>query len=184
MPAAALPAPRRKRCDALIASSRLPELPHGGRAAARHGMEEDVFHPVFAPAASAQMGWPGVNAREEPTGAWHCQGHGVDNQNGAGMLLASAGPAQAAETLAAAGSQGDGADLRANTSRAWCGENKGDVWVGGRRAQWVTRSPYLPGLFAPRLSQSLQDAKVQGKAAQDDRGTLPPSHHRIPGHLQ
>lgn len=83
--------------------------------------------------------------------------------------------------------RGDGADLRANTCRAQHRENKGDdVWVGGRGARRVTRPPYLPPLFAPRLSQSLQDAKVQGEAAQrrlgqDDPGAPPLPAAGLPG---
>ena len=148
-------------------------------------MEANMFRPMFAPAANTWMprlGWPGVKAGKEPTatarGTRHCRGHDADNQDGAGVLLAGAGPAQPAEPLAAPASRGDGADLRANTCRARHRENKGDVWVGGRGARRVTRSPYLPQLFAPRLSQSLHDPKVQGKPARrrpgwDDQGTLP-----------
>lgn len=145
-------------------------------------MEANMFCPMLAPAASTrmlQLGWPGVNTRKEPTGTWHHREHDVDNRDGAGVLLACAGPSWLAETLAAPASRDDRADLRANTCRARHRENKGDVWVGGRGAQRVTRPPYLPQLFAPRLSQSLQDAKVQGEPARrrpgrDDQGTLPP----------
>lgn len=89
------------------------------------------------------------------------------------MLLTRAGPTWLKEPLAAPASQGDGANVRANTCRA-----RRTLCVGGTGAQRVTRPPYLPQLFAPRLSQSLQDAKVQGKPAQrrlrgDDQGTLP-----------
>lgn len=112
-------------------------------------------------------------------GTQHCQGTDVDKQDGAVDATGQCGPAWPVETLAAPASRGDRADLRANTCRARHKENKSDVWVGGRGAWRVTRPPYLPGLFAPRLSQSLQDTKVQGKPARrrpgwDDQGTLPP----------
>jgi len=165
VPVEALPAPRRKRRDSVIlVTSAGPrqgcELAEPNASPRREisspGMEATTLCPTFAPAASAQRlrpGCPGANARKEPTarGSRHCRGHGVGNQDGA----------QPAETLAAPASRGDGADPRANTHR----EKRGDVWVGGRGARRVTRPPYLQQLFAPRLSQSLQDAKVQGKPA-------------------
>lgn len=97
-------------------------------------MEVNMFCPMFAPAAKAGMlrlGWPGVNTRKKPMatarGTRCCRGHDADNQDGSGVLLAGTGPAWLAETSAAPASRGDGADLRANTCRARCRENKGDM---------------------------------------------------------
>lgn len=79
-----------------------------------------------------------------------------------GVLLAGAGPAQLVETLAAPGSWGDGVDLGVNTCRLGTGKTKTRCGLEGE-GLGRSPSPYLPQLFAPRLSQGLQDAKVQGK---------------------